>query len=415
MSDGIRPGQLLKINELKENRAKAVADARALVDKAEAEKRDLTDEERSQYDAMLAEAGKLGDRIKDEERKIELARQEAEIDAGDPETRGDDDRETRNSAALQMDGFRSWLVHGEEEAQRRDAEAFAEFRAQSAGIDTEGGYLVAPLEFVNQLIRDINDVTYIRDWSTVRSLTGATTLGVPTLESSLDDYEWTTEIAPAPDDKGLRFGKRELNPQPLAKLIKISNRLLRLSAQDIEGLVRSEMLLILGYTMEKAFLTGSGANQPLGVFTASPDGIPTSRDVSADNTATALTTDGLARDAARQTTRFVDRSGKLRKSIRVSRKQAEMADVRGTIKVPGGRAELLAGGSRAPHAHLVEFGHGGPHPAPRHPFIEPAVLATQEQQLRAAAEQMRKSLQKFQSERASGTLGRLDRRLADAR
>jgi HK97 gp10 family phage protein len=27
----------------------------------------------------------------------------------------------------------------------------------------------------------------------------------------------------------------------------------------------------------------------------------------------------------------------------------------------------------APHAHLVEFGHAGPHPAPPHPFMRPAI------------------------------------------
>ena len=27
---------------------------------------------------------------------------------------------------------------------------------------------------------------------------------------------------------------------------------------------------------------------------------------------------------------------------------------------------------KAPHAHLVEYGHGGPHPAPPHPFVQPA-------------------------------------------
>ncbi len=27
---------------------------------------------------------------------------------------------------------------------------------------------------------------------------------------------------------------------------------------------------------------------------------------------------------------------------------------------------------KAPHAHLVEFGHGGPKPAPPHPFVRPA-------------------------------------------
>jgi HK97 gp10 family phage protein len=30
-------------------------------------------------------------------------------------------------------------------------------------------------------------------------------------------------------------------------------------------------------------------------------------------------------------------------------------------------------GGRAPHAHLVEYGHGGPQPAPAHPFFRPAV------------------------------------------
>ena len=28
----------------------------------------------------------------------------------------------------------------------------------------------------------------------------------------------------------------------------------------------------------------------------------------------------------------------------------------------------------APHSHLVEFGHAGPHPAPPHPFMRPAIL-----------------------------------------
>ncbi len=27
----------------------------------------------------------------------------------------------------------------------------------------------------------------------------------------------------------------------------------------------------------------------------------------------------------------------------------------------------------APHAHLVEFGHAGPHPAPPHPYMRPAI------------------------------------------
>jgi HK97 gp10 family phage protein len=39
-----------------------------------------------------------------------------------------------------------------------------------------------------------------------------------------------------------------------------------------------------------------------------------------------------------------------------------------------GRAVAFAGirPRKAPHAHLVEYGHAGPHPAPPHPFVRPA-------------------------------------------
>lgn len=34
---------------------------------------------------------------------------------------------------------------------------------------------------------------------------------------------------------------------------------------------------------------------------------------------------------------------------------------------------------RGAHAHLVEYGHGGPHPAPPHPFVRPAISSTKGQ------------------------------------
>src|SRR5262249_34821442 len=46
-------------------------------------------------------------------------------------------------------------------------------------------------------------------------------------------------------------------------------------------------------TQEKAFLLGTGVQQPLGLFVASADGVPTSRDVSTGNTTTDIGADGL--------------------------------------------------------------------------------------------------------------------------
>jgi hypothetical protein len=43
----------------------------------------------------------------------------------------------------------------------------------------------------------------------------------------------------------------------------------------------------------------------------------------------------------------------------------------------------------AEYANPVEFGHGGPHPAPAHPFVRPAFDAAKEE----AYEQVKRDLQ----------------------
>ncbi len=283
----------MTLNELLEKRAKVVADARVMLDAAEAEKRDLSDEDSAKYDAMMAEVGKLGDQIKREE---QLREQERAIAAKDvPEDRGNKDpaRETRDQATLAFDGFRSWLRGGAGGAMQVDPESFQEFRDLSAGIDTEGGFLVAPERFVTTLIKNIDDMVYIRQLATVQSVSGASSLGAPSLDADPDDADWTTELATGREDDSLKFGKRELHPHPVAKRIKVSNDLLRRSVLPVENIVRERLAYKFAVTQEKAFLVGHGANRPLGVFVASDDGISTSRDVSTDNDATAVTFDGL--------------------------------------------------------------------------------------------------------------------------
>ncbi len=89
------------------------------------------------------------------------------------------------------------------------------------------------------------------------------------------------------------FGKRELFPHPLSKLLKVSNKLIRAGGIDVEALVRDRLAYKFGITQEKGFLTGSGAGQPLGVFTASALGISTGRDVSTGNSTSAIAFNNL--------------------------------------------------------------------------------------------------------------------------
>ena len=75
-------------------------------------------------------------------------------------------------------------------------------------------------------------------------------------------------------------------------IIKMSKTLLRL-APNAESMVMDRLAYKFATAAENAYLNGDGIDKPLGVFTASPFGIATARDVSTDNTATAITADGL--------------------------------------------------------------------------------------------------------------------------
>lgn len=68
---------------------------------------------------------------------------------------------------------------------------------------------------------------------------------------------------------------------------------------------------------------------------------------------------------AKASTAFRDRTGKLRKSIKKQKRKSK--DFAASVELYDWIVRATA-----PHAHLVEFGHGGPRPAPPHPFLQPA-------------------------------------------
>lgn len=67
------------------------------------------------------------------------------------------------------------------------------------------------------------------------------------------------------------------------------------------------------------------------------------------------------------------RTGNLHKSIKIGKvgKTVRKTDYKTMKRITIGSHKKEMG-AYAPHAHLVEFGHGGPAPAPPHPFVRPA-------------------------------------------
>ena len=305
------------MDELGQARAVVIKAARDINDKAHAEKRALTAEEQAGYDKAMAEGERLRKQAIEEKR---LADAEAElaavtdanqrnIDAGNAGGGGGAGGGGNQAAVLRPDEVRGAPLFGRAElgqfyqdethahatATRAYAAAFnsflsgrpliltadtpAEVRALSADVSAEGGYLIAPEQFMATLIKALDAKLFIRARGTGAQVRGAHQLGKPSLDADPADCEWTTELSTGTPDATMAFGKREFVTEPARKLIKVSKTLLRKSPLGVENIVMDRLTYKLGVTQEKAYMTGSGTGQPLGLFTASADGIPTGRDI----------------------------------------------------------------------------------------------------------------------------------------
>jgi len=277
-----------KITELKQERARLIQEARSHIDAAELRAKDagsanINAEDQAKYDTIYSDISNLEGRIEREERQRELERKVAERTAEEMDQAGT--RAEKKHANVREE-VRSWLLTGSRPQS-------GEFRNLQVGSDTQAGYLVMPEIFAQELIKFVDDQVFMRQLGTSFQVPNAESLGAVSLDQDPADADWTTELATGNEDSTMAFGKRSLTPRPLAKRIKVSESLLRRAMMAPESLVQQRLAYKFAVTEEKAFLTGNGSNQPLGIFTASADGIPTSQNISTGNTTTQIKMDNL--------------------------------------------------------------------------------------------------------------------------
>jgi HK97 family phage major capsid protein len=177
---------------------------RGLLDAASAETRDLTTEEQSRYDEMFAEQERVGGQIAREERQQDLDRRMAEMAAHGSNGDG------RQSGAETRDATREDRANPRATPEYRAA--FARFlrggvgvlageelRALQAGADVDGGYLVAPQQFVTELIKAVDDQVAIRGLARTFQAPQAASMGAPSLDADPADADWTTELQTGAD------------------------------------------------------------------------------------------------------------------------------------------------------------------------------------------------------------------------
>ena len=137
----------------------------------------------------------------------------------------------------------------------------------SAGVDTAGGFWVAPEVFASEVITALEDLVLMRQLGTVMPSIPAGTSVKIRVASDLQDASWTTELATATADTATPAGQRALTPHDLAKLVKASNTFLS-AFPGGEAYIRDEIANRFAEAEESAFMTGTGAGQPQGVFSA---------------------------------------------------------------------------------------------------------------------------------------------------
>lgn len=278
-----------KLNALREERNQAVHEARQIIDRADNEKRELNSEERSHYEGLFAKQQNLRDAIEREERQIEAERELAgSVNTASGSGDNGEQRGMGPTATPEYrQAFNKLLRTGDMRSLNAD-----EHRALAAGVGSTGGFFVTPQSMAEMLIKSADDAIFIRQKATKFQIPTAASLGAVSLDNDVADSDWTSEILTGSEDSSMTFGKRELYPQALAKRIKVSNALLA-RVPNSENLVMQRLGYKIGISQEKAFLTGDGVKKPLGLFTASSNGVSTARDVSTDNTTTEMTMNGL--------------------------------------------------------------------------------------------------------------------------
>lgn len=268
---------MAKIFEMKQTRAELTAQMRGLMDKYDG--KEMDGEDKAALAKMETDFDALNQRIIGEEKQLERERIAGEKPV-------DEARKDNPKAKERMDAFRNVLRDGSQSSMQI-------YAAIQQDNPTQAGYLVAPEQFVSELIKELADSTFMRQKARVLPpLSGAQSLGYPTRTAGMASFAWGTELAAPTADTTLAFGKREFKPRPGTSEILVSKTLVR-NVANVDALIRGEIADEVGAKLETAYMTGSGANCPLGLFVASADGINTDRDVATGNTATEVKFDGL--------------------------------------------------------------------------------------------------------------------------
>lgn len=262
------------LTQLRETRAARITEMRGLTETAEAANRDLDEGERQRFASLETEIRGLSNRIGDAERLAEFERHDAQ---GETVGGSGMSRELRNYSAAKAisEGMMGHLTGLE-------AEVHAEL---SRGRETRG--VMIPTEILletraltttsptgmpggNLISTELAPITDRRRPSLLVESMGATVLrgltgnlDLPRLAQS-GTAHWIAEHTDTTrSDPG--FLKTSMSPKTVSAEYEVSRRML-LQAVALEPVLRRDLGWLLAAAVDRAAISGGGANEPVGII-----------------------------------------------------------------------------------------------------------------------------------------------------
>jgi HK97 family phage major capsid protein len=266
----------MTLQEIRERRAAKTAEARAIVNKADSEKRSLTDAEKSTFDTIKAEitdlesqevrqtflddaerrqagtviSGNGGDSVAALESRVSLLRV---LQAG---------VEGRSLTGAELE----YAQETERRTGRKATGVFVPMRALETRVSTTGsaGELVPTDQRPQDYIQPLRNKLLARRLG-VRVLSGLHgNVSIPKHGTGVSTG-WVAENSAVPDSD-IDPANVTLSPKHAGGVTELSRQLIMQSSPDVEQLIRDDFAAVLAQAIDSALIKGGGANEPKGVL-----------------------------------------------------------------------------------------------------------------------------------------------------
>ena len=245
----------MTIQELREKRNTAWNAAKAFLESHRTEKGTLTAEDDATYTRMEQDIADLGKEIARLERQEAL---EAELNkpVGTPLTsKPATGKQPEVKTGRASDEYRKGMLTALRTNFRQVSNVLQE------GVDADGGYLV-PEEYDRRLIQTLSEENIMRRLGHVITTSGEHKINIAATKPAA---AWIEEGG-ALQFSDATFAQILLDAHKLHDAIKVTEELLNDSAFNLESYIIEQFGKALANAEEDAFLNGTGAGQPLGLF-----------------------------------------------------------------------------------------------------------------------------------------------------